>query len=832
MIRYLLLIISIVVSACVHAQAEPLPLMPWPQSVEQQQGQLQLGNKWLVSIDAKKNSEIKAALKRILKRVERQTGQKIQWKLVAADRANLIINVNQVAPISNFIKDWDESYQLTISTNKVTLSANQSLGILRGFETFLQLIGHQQQKIQLPVVSIQDQPRFKWRGLLLDTSRHFFSVNTIKRQIDAMAAAKYNIFHWHLTDDQGWRFESRKYPKLHKLASDGEYYSRQQIREIVSYARERGIQVLPEIDVPGHASAIAVAYPELMSAPGPYAMEYRWGVHKPLLNPANEKVYEFVDGLVAEAVELFPFEYLHIGGDEVDPEHWNTNPDIQEFMKKNELKDSRALQAYFNQRVQKILQQRQRKMIGWDEIQHKDLPKDIVIHSWRGPDGVSDAVSHGFQAILSTGYYLDQPQYSSYHYRNDPIPPQPVEVNLSEKDSLSSWRFEMPRKRGKPVTGTFSLIGEGDNARVLVDFTGKSRREAVLHTYNRKSASFSLDTWMGPVRFNAVFSENKLSAAAKNDLRNKYILSGTMLVGNAPYVISGEKISDNLSLQKDARSGKNKEAKFAESDAQKKLPKTEPVAHLGAKEEALILGGEAALWAEIVDEQSIDLRLWPRAFVVAERLWSARSLQDEKGMYVRLNQVASWAEKSTGLQHKYQQQIALKKLLGDKASATEIQAVETFMQLLEPVHYYHRQHEKSAYETYSKADSLNRLVDALPAENEALRQFNLQLESWLSNPQVNDGYSELKARLLLWAENRLALDSILLKNPQWQSLANNTDKLVSMTIALLDKRAQGQALSENEKDQIEKTLEQLRKIDQEMVIALINSLEKILYSFT
>lgn len=819
MIRYLLLIVSFIASTCAIAQVEPLPLMPWPQTVTQQQGQLQLGNKWLIAIDAQKNSEIKAAIKRAVKRTEQQTGQKIKWKLVAADKANILIKAKSSASISNFIKDWDESYQLNISSNSITLSANQSLGVLRGIETLLQLIGNQQHKIQLPLLDIQDQPRFKWRGLLLDTSRHFFSVDTIKRQIDAMAAAKYNIFHWHLTDDQGWRFESRKYPKLHTLASDGQYYSRQQIRDIVSYARERGIQVLPEIDVPGHASAIAVAYPELMSAPGPYSMEYRWGVHKPLLDPSNDNVYKFVDGLVEEVVELFPFEYLHIGGDEVDPEHWNTNPAIQAFMKANNVKDSRALQAYFNQRVQKILQQHQRKMIGWDEIQHKDLPKDIVIHSWRGPDGVSDAVSHGFQAILSTGFYLDQPQYASYHYRNDPIPPQPVIIgDIFAQDALNSWRFEMPRKRGKPVTGTFSLIGEGKTARALVDFTGKSRREAKLHSYDKQSAIFSLDTWIGPVQFTVAFSGVKLR--------------GSALVGNAPYAINGEKIIDNFSLQNNSNIEKNNEKKFSKNNAQKQLPKTEPVAHLSAKEEELILGGEAALWVEIVDEQSIDLRLWPRAFVVAERLWSARSLQDEKGMYDRLNRVADWAEKSTGLQHKRQQQIALKNLLGSQASATEIQSMETFMQLLEPAHYYHRQHEKSAYETYSKADALNRLVDALPAENEALRQFNLKLESWLSNPQANADYDELKTRLLLWAENRKVLDSILVRNPQWQSLANNTDKLVSIAIALLDKRSQGKSLPENERTQIENMLDPLRKIDQEMVIALIGSVEKILYSFT
>lgn len=837
MIRYLVLIVSFIFSACANAQADLLPLMPWPQSVVQQHGQLQLGNKWLIAIDTRKNGEINAALKRIVKRVELQTGQKIQWKLVGTDKANVIIKANQVAPISNFIKDWDESYQLTISTNTVTLSANQSLGVLRGLETLLQLIGNQHQSIQLPLVSIQDQPRFKWRGLLLDTSRHFFSVNTIKRQIDAMAAAKYNIFHWHLTDDQGWRFESKKYPKLHKLASDGEYYSRKQIREIVSYARERGIQVLPEIDVPGHASAIAVAYPELMSAPGPYAMEYRWGVHKPLLNPANEKVYEFVDGLVEEVTELFPFEYLHIGGDEVDPEHWNTNPDIQAFMKANGLKDSRALHAYFNQRVQKILQRHQRKMIGWDEIQHKDLPKDIVIHSWRGPDGVSDAVSHGFQAILSTGYYLDQPQYASYHYRNDPIPPAPVVVdNISAQDAINSWRFEMPRKRGKPVTGSFSLIGEGKNARALVDFTGKSRREAKLHSYDEESAIFSLDTWMGPAQFNVTFSDKKVPASVKGLSKERTILEGTILVGNAPYSISGEKITNNPSLQKktdfENLDKKNNGKNPLKNSAQKRLPKTEPVAHLSAENEALILGGEAALWVEIVDEHSIDLRLWPRAFVVAERLWSARSLQDESTLYVRMDKVANWAEKSVGLLHNSQQQAALKKLVSDSANATEIMSLATFIQTLEPAHYYHRQHEKSANESYSKADPLNRLVDALPAENENLRQFNLRLEQWLKNPQDDENYHQLREQFSVWSDAGIKLLPLVKDRSQWQSLAEKVQKVSQWGILLLDRRLQGALITENEQEEVKKLLINAQKIDQEIIVATAYSVEKILYSFT
>ncbi len=787
--------------------------MPYPQMVERQQGQFIVGETLSFTIESKKSAATNNLVKELSTRIQQQTGKKVKLKKTTADKAELFIHVDDVRPISNQIEHWNESYQLNITATKIKLTAKQLAGAQRGMETLLQLIGTETQ-ITLPLVTINDHPRFKWRGLLLDTSRHFFSVATIKRQIDAMAAAKYNIFHWHLTDDQGWRLESKKYPKLHKLASDGEYYTRRQIRDVVAYARERGVQVLPEIDMPGHASAIAVAYPELMSAPGPYAMEYRWGVHKPTLNPASEAVYKFADAIIAEVVELFPFEYLHIGGDEVDPEHWNANPEIQAFMQQQGLTDHHALHAHFNQRLQKILQKHKRKMIGWDEIQHEDLSKGIVIHSWRGPDGVSDAVSHGFQAILSTGYYLDQPQTSAYHYRNDPIPPKPVVIKAiagnettSTNETIASWRFQMPRKRGNPVTGTFTFIGDDKKiAQTFIDFTGKSRREVLLTHYTKNHAVFSLDTWMGPVEFRVDFDADKIH--------------GIAIVGNTPYTISGEKILNNFSSPS--------ERKAAENNAHKQLPKTAPVAHLSAQQESLILGGEAALWAEIVDEHSIDLRLWPRAFVVAERLWSARDLQDENSMYARLKSVGLWAEKSTGLLHRQQQTSALQKLAGEN----EIAPVKIFVEMLEPAHYYHRQHEKSAYETYSKSDPLNRLVDALPAENEELRQFNIQLGQWLANPRDNAEYRALRGQFERWAGNRSALQPLLVLHPEWLSLANKTDLVARTGLALLDKRVKTTFLMQSEREKVMELIQQARVLDQELVVAAASSLEKILNSFT
>lgn len=780
--------------------------MPYPQTVERQHGQLILGKTISFAVEGKRSAAINKMLTGMSTRIQQQTGQTVRLKKNSASKAQLLIRVDDVQPISNHIDHWNESYQLNITATKIELIATQLAGAQRGVETLLQLIGTAP-TITLPLVNIQDYPRFKWRGLLLDTSRHFFSVATIKRQIDAMAAAKYNIFHWHLTDDQGWRLESKKYPKLHKLASDGEYYTRKQIRDVVAYARERGIQVLPEIDMPGHASAIAVAYPELMSAPGPYAMEYRWGVHKPTLNPANEKVYEFADAIISEVTELFPFEYLHIGGDEVDPEHWNANPEIQTFMQKQGLADHHALHAYFNQRLQTILQKHKRKMIGWDEIQHKDLPKDIVIHSWRGPDGVSDAVSHGFQAILSTGYYLDQAQSSAYHYRNDPIPPKPVVIKtLTTKEAINSWRFAMPRKRGKPVTGTFTFIGDDKKiTQAFIDFTGKSRREVLLKQYTGNKAVFSLDTWMGPVEFRVSFAADKIH--------------GSAIVGNAPYSISGAKILHDFSLQN------NKES--AENNAQKKLLKTQSVAHLSAQQEALILGGEAALWAEIVDEQSIDLRLWPRAFVVAERLWSARDLQDENSMYERINVIERWAEKSTGLLHRQQQLNALQKLAGKN----ELTPVKIFAEMLEPAHYYHRQHEKSVYESYSKADPLDRLVDALPAENEYVRQFNWGLDKWLENPEKNAHFKTLHAEIERWIANQERLQPVLELHPHWVSLANKVQLVSRTSLDLLVLRTKTNSLAQSEREKVMEMIQQARMLDQELVVAVASSLEKILNSF-
>ena len=314
-----------------------------------------------------------------------------------------------------------ESYILDVSEHGARLEADTVVGVLRGLETMLQLVRMSEQGFAVPAVRIDDEPRFPWRGLLIDVSRHFQPLDVIKRNLDAMAAVKLNVLHWHLTDDQGFRIESQRFPKLHLLGSAGEYYTGDEIREVVAYADARGIRVVPEFDVPGHATSWLVGFPELGSAPGPYDLETVYGIRDPALDPTRDEVYRFLDVFFGEMAGLFPDPYVHIGGDEVTGKHWDENPAIQQFMEEHGLPDNHALQAYFNERVSRILAKYNKRMIGWDEILHPDLPAGTLVQSWRGQASLAEATRSGFDGILSFGYYLDHMFPASFHAGVDPL---------------------------------------------------------------------------------------------------------------------------------------------------------------------------------------------------------------------------------------------------------------------------------------------------------------------------------------------------------------------------------------------------------------------------
>ena len=263
---------------------------------------------------------------------------------------------------------------------------------------------------------------------MIDAARHFQPMSVLKRNLNAMASVKLNVFHWHLTDDQGFRVESKVYPKLHEKASDGLFYTQEQVKEIVKYASNLGIRVIPEFDVPGHSTAILTAYPELGSKEGAnYAIERFSGIFDPTLNPSIEATYTFLENLFTEITPLFPDEYFHIGGDENEGKHWDENEKIQEFKKEHNLKSNHELQTYFNIKLEKILKKLGKKLMGWDEILTPSLPTSAVIHSWRGKrEGLEqstliEAAKRGYQGVLSAGYYIDRMLSIEHHYSVDPL---------------------------------------------------------------------------------------------------------------------------------------------------------------------------------------------------------------------------------------------------------------------------------------------------------------------------------------------------------------------------------------------------------------------------
>ena len=318
--------------------------------------------------------------------------------------------------------DEDEGYVLDISAGGVALRAETVVGAMRGLETLLQLVSNDSSSFFLPGLTITDAPRFPWRGLLVDASRHFMPVDQIKRTLDGMSMVKLNVLHWHLSDDQGIRVESRRFPKLHLLGSDGLYYTQAQIRDVVAYARDRGIRVVPEFDMPGHSTAWFVGYPQYSAQRAPIAIRREWGGADAIFDPTREATYTFIARFIAEFVPLFPDAYWHIGGDEVEGKHWDSNPRIVAWRKRHGLRDNDALQAHFNKRLSKILAAHGRRMVGWDEVLHPDLPPNTVVQSWRGTQYLADAATRGFSGLLSAPWYLDHIKPAADYYVADPVP--------------------------------------------------------------------------------------------------------------------------------------------------------------------------------------------------------------------------------------------------------------------------------------------------------------------------------------------------------------------------------------------------------------------------
>lgn len=578
--------------------------MPVPASVMFQTGRLKIDSSFAVAVEGYTDERLQGALFRMARRLEGRTGIEFSRTATANPAtAALLIQCNGAGKAIPSL-DEDESYTLEAAGQQTVIKAATVVGVLRGLETYLQLLESDSEGYFIPAVNIQDKPRFPWRGLLIDVGRHFEPVEVIKRNLDAMAAVKLNVLHWHLTEDQGFRIESKRYPRLHRMGSDGLFYTQEQVRDVLAYARDRGIRVMPEFDLPGHATSWLVGHPELGSAPGPYLIERKNGIFEPALDPTREEVYKFLEGFFTEMASLFPDEFMHIGGDENEGHQWNRNQQIQAYMKANGIKDNHALQAYFNQRMSKIFQKLGKRMIGWDEILHPDLPKDTVIHSWRGPASLAEGARKGYYGILSAGYYIDLMFPTWQHYKNDPI------------------------------------------------------------------------------------------------------------------------ASDN---------------------------------NLSKEELARILGGEATMWSEWVNQDTIDSRIWPRTAAIAERLWSPREVTDVEDMYRRLDVISLQLEE-LGLTHEKNVDMLLRRLAGTR----EITPLKTLVSVVEPVKEYNRSREHPL----TMLGPLTRLIDAARPDSQTGRQFAALVDGMLADsPSFRRNQESVKSALKNWRDVSPALDTMIARSP-------------------------------------------------------------------
>lgn len=496
-------------TSAVFAEVQPqLNVMPMPASVQIASGQLTIDRSFTVSVEGSKDDMVERAVDRFKDQLNRRTAILLQ-KPVDPGHTTLTVHADRGSQKVQKVGD-DESYDLTVTASGAKLTAPNPLGVLHGLETFLQLITVTPTGFSVPAVTIHDQPRFVWRGTLIDVGRHFIPIDVLKRNIDGMAAVKMNVLHWHLYDSEGFRIESKKFPKLQEQGSDGRYYTQEEIRDFIAYAHDRGVRIMPEFEMPGHSRSMYVGYPELASGSGPYKMEP--GAPDAEMDPTKDGTYKFLDKFLEEMAGLFPDEYLHIGGDEVAGKEWEVNPKIQAFMREHGMKNKQDLQAYFNQRLQKIVAKHHKIMVGWDEVLHPDLPKSVVVQSWRGQESLATAAKQGYRGMLSFGYYLDLMWPASRHYAVEPLSGEGASLNAEEKarilggESCMWSEFVTPENIDSRIWPRNAAIAErlwspasvADSASMYERLAQVSERLETLGLTHRTSLGPALDRIAGP----------------------------------------------------------------------------------------------------------------------------------------------------------------------------------------------------------------------------------------------------------------------------------------------------------------------------------------------
>ncbi|MBV8035297.1 family 20 glycosylhydrolase [Roseateles sp.] len=579
----------------------------------------------------------------------------------------------------------DESFRLHLTAGSMSLQAETPAGVSHGLQALSQLwhAAREAGLRELPALQIDDAPRHPWRGLLVDVARRPLPFDAMLGLLDGMAAARLNVFHWHLTDDQAWRLESRRFPALHERASGGFFYTLDQARRLVAEAAARGIRVVPELDLPGHCWALGLACPELLCAPAPTEVQPAFGVFGAAVNPDSEALYAFLDGLFSEWAEVFPDPFLHLGGDELAPAAWAA------------LAEQRGgslaeLQAAYLARIGELLRRHDRRLVAWDEMgQSSALPPGSLLQCWRGDEALRLAPPGLAGRLRSAGFYLDQIHPAAYHWRRSMRPPtRPA----APAEGAEAWSLQA-RVGAWQVEGRLWL-GSGA-ARLHLRSTG------------------TLDEWLAP----------------------------RVVAGQGVWRLQVDSDLGELELWGPDRSGRGWLRLGALRQPCDWLPLRAGAPAWPAEEPARptpMLGGEAALWAELVEAPQLALRCWPRALAVAERLWSDPA--DERQLDQRLAAAQRWLM-VTGRVPADPAAPLFARLCPDAAERANLRALA---QWLEPGSGYARQHAKKSAQTYHQGEALDRLADALPAQSPLIPALRDDAAAWQS------ALGEARDRLPAW----------------------------------------------------------------------------------
>lgn len=753
-----------------------ITVMPLPTDIALREGSLSLDDGLTVEIVGYTEPRLERAIERMRSRLPE----------VARGDGPAVLEIDVGVAADDTDPVWiDESYALDVTPEGARLRAATPVGAIHALQTFAQLTEVDKDGVRVPAARVRDAPRFRWRGLMIDVCRHWIPKEVILRNLDAMEAAKLNVLHLHLTEDQAFRVESFAYPRLHEVGSGGDYFTQDDLREIVAYAHDRGIRVVPEFDLPGHSLSWLEAYPELAIDPGPYVRAQVYGIHPVALDPTRDEVYEFIDTFLGEMAEVFPDPYVHIGGDEAAPDRWNASERVQAYQQEHGLADHKALQAHFNVRLHAILAKHGKTMMGWEEIRHGELPKDVLVQAWLGP--VAESVTEGYETILSHGYYLDLKLPAAEHYEVDPLGvPEPIEI---PSDGVwRSWRVVFDTPAGE-MEGDFVLWGEGDAQGGASAVAGRA---------------LALDD----VRFD----DHTLSATTASPVGTA-TLEGTIVGDQIQATFRTLVFSAEVTGR---RVGGDDMPGTSPPDIQK-------VTEIAPEARYRVFGGEAAMWSELVTAETIDSRIWPRTAAIAERLWSPpESANDVDDMYRRLG-VFSERLEVLGLTHESYREAMLEDIAGGAVPP----ALRALVSALEEAKHYER-HRLFGENALTTKTSLNRVADAAAAESRTAHQFSRDVDALLAGDDTRRG--AVVAPLTLWRDQHAQLRELFASSPRLAAIETQSRALAeasALALAAIEAREAGNPLDPEGSAARSKILAQTDLRPDGAVVAVAPALRKL-----